>query len=133
MTVVAYRDGIMCADSRTTQGNTIIGTTTKIHRLDSGALFGVAGDEESRELHRLVNKVKTSNKLPSSKELKELGQTYTALLVFPSGEGWRFDIGRNDEDGEYGSVTRLGVYAAVGSGANFALGALDIGASAYAA
>jgi ATP-dependent protease HslVU (ClpYQ) peptidase subunit len=45
MTTIAYRDGILAADGRTTYGDTIFtDNSRKIHRLSDGALFALCGD-----------------------------------------------------------------------------------------
>lgn len=44
MTTVAYRGGVMAADSLVTGSEIRRGTTRKIHRLEDGGLVGFAGD-----------------------------------------------------------------------------------------
>lgn len=43
MTVIAYRDGIMAADTGVWRDQIVSGETHKIHRLPSGALFAASG------------------------------------------------------------------------------------------
>ncbi len=44
MTTIAYKDGILAADTQLTYHGGISGTTRKIERLDNGMVVAVAGD-----------------------------------------------------------------------------------------
>ena len=43
MTVVAYRDGVLAADSGVWQGGIIVANTQKVFRLSDGSLFAASG------------------------------------------------------------------------------------------
>lgn len=43
MTIIAYRDGVMAADSMTTKNSMRYGVQQKIRRLPDGGLYGAAG------------------------------------------------------------------------------------------
>lgn len=43
MTTIAYRNGVLAADTGMTVGNTVVGNTVKIVRRDDGCMAGAAG------------------------------------------------------------------------------------------
>jgi hypothetical protein len=43
MTVIACRDGVVASDSAIWHGETTVGYTQKLHRLDDGSIFAAAG------------------------------------------------------------------------------------------
>lgn len=140
MTIIAYRNGIMACDSCWTNYGTQTVSAIKIIRLSSGALLGEAGDNDSRAMQELLDKIKDPKKLPSRKELAETKLDYEGLIAFPKGGVWMIVTGPHDETGypvadaeiDYGiwPATTMGGYAAVGCGAHIALGAMDAGATA---
>ena len=134
MTTVAYKAGIMACDSCWTYGDAVDTLSTKIARLKSGALLGMGGCNDSRQFIELLDNVKTFKQLPKYKELIEIRASFIGLLVLPSKEIVKIcttALAQTDENS-----TELGIwpiedgYAAIGSGADFAIGALDYGASA---
>jgi hypothetical protein len=138
MTVVAYRAGVMACDSRwSTDGYQTV-RHTKIHRLSSGALLGQAGDNDSREVVMLFDKIKTPDRLPLPRQLLELRVDFSGLLALPRGGLFEISIARPNEHGNLPDDCDVGVwpggtiggYGAVGSGRWVALGAMDAGASA---
>lgn len=131
MSVIVYRDGIICSDSRMSEDDVIWGVTPKIMRLSSGCLLGFTGDADARFIVKLLDKVTTPKKIPTSTKLKSFPLIDSeVLLVFPSGEGWFVVAGKN---GEAIPALTIGGFAATGSGAHFALGALEHGATAIQA
>ena len=135
----------MACDSCWASYGTQTVSAIKIIRLSSGALLGEAGDNDSRAMRELLDKIKTPQKLPSRKELSETKLNYEALIAFPKGGVWMITTGRHDEvgypldedgstmsDADYGvwPATTMGGFAAVGCGADIALGAMDVGATA---
>lgn len=142
MTCIAFRNGMMACDSCWATVGTQTVSAIKIVRLSSGALLGSAGDNDAREMYALLDKVKSPDKLPTRKQLAETKLDYEGLLAFPKGGVWMIATGRHDdagyplgEDGataseyDYGcwQVTGMGGYAACGSGADYALCAMDAG------
>jgi 20S proteasome alpha/beta subunit len=120
MTTIAYRKGVLAADTQMIQGTSIIGYITKIVRRDDGALCGAAGDLAwAQAFHRW-------------------------FLAGEEGDPPAFD-----DDGCKGLVIRrrkpievfesCGAfefkppYVSIGSGKEFALGAMHAGASAIEA
>jgi len=139
VTIIAYRAGIMACDSCWASNGTQIVSMIKIKRLSSGALLGSAGDNDSREMERLLDKIKNPEKLPTRQELIALKLSYAGLIAFPRGGVWHIatdkvdSAGYPDDDEEDMGVwpaSTMGGYAAVGSGADYALSAMDAGANA---
>lgn len=142
MTVIAWRNGIMACDSCWSIAGTQIASAIKIRRLSSGALLGGAGDNDARAIEALFEKVKDPRKMPSRAELAATRVDFCGLLALPRGgvftissvkhdeAGWVDN--EDDEDAEAGIwfATSMGGYAAVGSGGDCALAAMDAGADA---
>lgn len=139
MTIIAWRNGFMACDSCWATCGTQDVSANKIVRLASGALLGSAGDNDAREMYRLLDNVKDPRKLPSRKELALTRLDYEGLLAFPKGGVWMISTGRHDETGypldydgasasdyDYGCwpATTMGGYAACGSGGELARGAM---------
>lgn len=133
----------MACDSSWTYGDTLVGSGIKIKRLSSGALLGQAGDNDARAVEALLDKIKDQRKLPNKVELASTKDDFTGLLALPGGDVWVIACGPVDEQGypvadshdnreDYGvwPATTIGGYAAVGSGSDYALAAMDAGASA---
>lgn len=146
MTVVAWRAGVMACDSCWTYGDTHVVSQIKIKRLSSGALLGTAGDNDGRAMEALLDKIKDPRRLPSRIELAQTKDSFMGLLALPKGGVWIIATGPVDEMGfpvadtydqreDYGvwPATTIGGYAAIGSGADYALSAMDAGASAKVA
>lgn len=131
MTVIAYREGWIAGDSCWFDGEAgLIETSqTKVLRLKSGGLYGGAGACDDRELIAKLNSVRTAEKLPSVAWLSRPSlEGLTALVVLPDCTVWQIDCA--DE----ASITpRTGAYAAIGTGAAVAIGAMWFGADAYKA
>lgn len=139
MTVIAWRAGIMACDSCWTYGDTQVASLIKITRLASGALLGQAGDNDARAIIELLDKIKDSKKLPTRLDLAKTLTDFYGLLALPKGGVYVISSGPVDQAGwpteegeDYGvwTATSMGGYAAVGSGADYALSAMDAGASA---
>lgn len=123
MTTIVWRDGILAADTRAYSGSkTVIGLKSKIHRLHDGRLIGCS-----------TSKVGVSEKL--IRLVREHGTDFTFEDEIPvqamviNGDGSFFYF--NDQDGFSGPIRAE--YAAIGSGEDFALGALKMGTSAVKA
>jgi ATP-dependent protease HslVU (ClpYQ) peptidase subunit len=134
MTVIAYssRHRVMAADSRLTEGTSMhLTSVRKLYRLRSGALLGMAGDGDARDMAHLLEKV-TPRRLPSRQQIAELECEVLALLVLPRGQIIRV-AGEFREEGQgrwVGEVVPItDTIVAVGSGAAFAYGAMEAGAS----
>lgn len=140
MTCIAWRGGVMACDSCWSFGDTQVASLIKIKRLSSGALLGGAGDNDGRAMEALLDKIKDPRKLPSRIELATTKDNFMGLLALPGKAGvWVVSTGPVDEmgfpkgeDDDFGvwPATTMGGYAAIGSGSDFALSAMDAGASA---
>lgn len=138
MTCIAWRAGIMACDSCWTYGDTHVASAIKIKRLSSGALLGQSGDNDARGIEALLDKIKDPRKLPTKVELSSAKDNFMGLLALPKGGVWIIASGPVDamgwptEEDDYGVwlATTMGGYSAVGSGADYALAAMDGGATA---
>lgn len=130
MTTIACKDRVMACDSSWTNGSDIVATlANKIVRLSSGALLGEAGDNDSRHVRILLDKVKTFDKMPLSKELAELKLDYAAIILFPNGEMAEILIEYIKEWRAQAWKVNRG-FAAVGTGSHLAIGHMGAGRSA---
>lgn len=119
MTTIAYRKGVLAADTRMIQGSAIIGNVTKIVRRDDGALAGGAGDLAwVQAFHRWFMAGEEGD--PPILEDGSKG-----LIVRRRKPVEMFEPG--------GTVEWKPPYLAIGSGKEFALGAMFAGASAIEA
>jgi len=117
MTTVAYRDGVLAADSRVTVGGMVVtDKATKVHRLRDGSLFGWAGGVEDAE--RLKRALVKGQDAPPNLDV-------IALRAHPDGSVSCFE----------GNIwiKQTDPYHAIGSGAPYAIGAMDAGADAVSA
>lgn len=136
MTTIAYRDGTMACDSCWQASHVQTTSLNKIDRFASGALFGSAGDGDIRALQVLLDKVRSIEKLPSRAELAALKCDVEGILVFPNGQVAMIAISpggadRNNLDHYDAQIwpANRGL-AAVGTGAELALGAMAAGKNA---
>ena len=132
MTTIAYKDGTMAADSQLTRGDTIpMFGTCKIIEND-GWLIGVAGDladivriENALAWHLSETTAEGTGKT-EKRALTAIGKDCNdaqLLVVTPTYQVYEFDMSR------IGVLINLPFYA-IGSGADFALGAMEAGATA---
>lgn len=121
MTVIAYRDGMMAADRQGFCGSTKANTATKIGRRDSdGALIGASGNASlCAALLRwfLDGEQGERPKIDFDKD-----NNAGALVVRPNGAVEIHDV--------WGWHPCEGPYHATGCGSDFALAAMEMGASA---
>lgn len=120
MTTIAYRDGVLAADKRTTSGGTFSGTMRKIHRRKSdGALCGGCGHVPLIQGWQEWFCAGERGKPPSLGDKDESAQ----IIVVRA-------------NGQVEFFTHLGrervhdTFFAIGSGADLAFGAMEFGASA---
>lgn len=122
MTTIAYRDGILAADTGITSGNIIApGSVVKIVVMPDGRLAGASGDASFVSMWL---RWAASGAPEPSPEIKERdGNTI----------GWGLIVERDGSVTEYdsaGSFNMVAPYYALGSGEQIALGAMWAGASA---
>lgn len=137
MTTIAFKDDMMVCDSCWSCDDAIDSLMTKITRLSSGALIGQAGDNDARAIERLLDKVKSPAGLPLRDELLKIRLSYMGLLVFPRGRIFKVGLTNlpesnwgDDFDQEVGIWEISTPFAAIGTGKEFAMGAMAAGKSA---
>lgn len=124
MTTIAYRAGVMASDSRAYSGyKSSIGEKVKIERLKDGTLLGVSSTlpgaaENIRQWYKDGCPKDTYYALP---------EKFTLLAVKSNGEAYYAD------DNLMLSGPLKAEYFAIGSGGDFALGALAFGSTAIEA
>lgn len=135
MTVIAYssRHRVLAADSRCSDAMGMhVTNCQKIFRLRNGAILGTAGDSDDRDVRDLLAKA-TPRKLPSRAILAETKNRFSGILVFPKGHVWTVEVWHRefDHDGEWAaSVDSIrDELVATGCGAQFAYGAMEVGAT----
>jgi len=138
MTVVAYRAGILAADSRCSDEYSMhLTNCRKIFRLKNGALLGTAGDDDARLLMKLLSSA-TPRNMPSRQALAETKTGFHGIMVFPKGQVFVVGVGYasyTDSDGEWdGWVSPItDEFVAVGHGQQYAYGVMEHGGTAIEA
>jgi ATP-dependent protease HslVU (ClpYQ) peptidase subunit len=128
MTTLAYRDGVLAADSAITCGSMYQGTAPKIHKLPGGCIFAWSGTmavamfllEHLSRLEDFCPRPGLHIDLPDHKWLEG---GYEAWILAPDGTLYSF----NDERV---LLHVTAPYAATGSGCCYAMGAMAAGATA---
>lgn len=126
MTTIVYRDGLMAADTRAYSGNpTPIGNKQKIHRLPDGSIVGVSTVEPGMSEAFVAWLAAGGN----PEEIEHLSDKLKlqAILVKSNGSVFYYC------DNIMPSGPLFGPFFAIGSGDQYALGALSCGATADAA
>lgn len=122
MTTIAYRDGVMAADSLVTGHGIRMGSLAKVIRAKDGTLAGAAGNTlDSAKLLtwvRLMGAECRDNDVPPTED-----KDTSLLIAYPDGiVEW---IGAHD-----GRVAVDAGFHAIGSGGEIAIGAMAFGATA---
>lgn len=124
MTTIAYKDGVMAADSGCWHGDVVTNGSVKIAHGKSGRLYGLSGAAaECSGFVRWVNEGEVGDyPVPAETGPSEGKSAFLVLMVWPSGALQII--------GAYG-VEDLGdvPFMAMGSGAPTAMGALAVGAT----
>lgn len=115
MTTIAYRDGVLASDSCASDDQQMM-RFTKLHRM-GGYVFGFCGDAHA--CHEFVTRFKGGTALSSMKVKGDL----SALILMPDGSCMRWD-------NRGGAFPIEDKFAAIGSGAGVAIGAMHFGADA---
>lgn len=117
MTTIAYRDGVLAADSLVTLGSTKVhGSYQKIRRIGDH-IIGTAGSVASCQAFIDWIRMGDGETLPPKGE-------YNALIIDPRGRV------REIENGSVLPVPRGAKFFAIGSGSPYALAAMYAGANA---
>lgn len=123
MTTIVYRSGVLAADTRAWSGDKVpIGFKRKIHQLKDGSMIGISSAKVG-EPERFLETIKT---IESDVWKTTLDEDFAvgAILVSPAGDVYYFNDSRNF----VGPLT--GEWLVIGSGEEYAIGALSMGASA---
>lgn len=128
MTTIAYKAGILACDSAWSDDFKMVAWQNKIRRFDTGVLYGSAGAGDDRALLNLLHGIADPNFLPSYDDLAEIKADISALMVFPDGRVFLVNTGEQDP-----GVMEMSTPCAIGSGRQFAVGAMEAGATAIKA
>lgn len=123
MTTIAYRDGIMAADSLVTSNDVRRGAVAKIGRFGVGIAGGIVGYAGWSGLLDTVVSWLENGAPADARPTLHPDTSFSAIVVWPNGIVTILDktFIRTDIDGEF---------FAEGSGNEFALGAMAMGAKA---
>lgn len=136
ITVIAWDSKEMVSDSLSTVDNKRFSMCQKLFKLKSGAILGTAGESDAREIIVLLDTAETEVDLPSRLSLSMCRAEFCGLLWLPDRTLWSIDIIQDQHQHEIwnASVVQVkGKIAAVGCGADNALGVLTMGGSAVEA
>jgi 20S proteasome alpha/beta subunit len=123
MTVIAYRDGLLAADTGASRGNTVAGRVVKICHAANGALAAAAGGAGFNG--RFLRWASQGEAWPCP-EAKTSDECHDTGIIFrPDGAIELYEPG--------GMFVLTAPYFAIGSGRDQALGAMFVGADAEAA
>lgn len=120
MTTIAYRDGILAADTMVSGSGCRVGSVVKAFRRTDGHMAGAAGDLSWAQ--RLLGWFTAGEEGEAPLPKENAGE---AIIVRPDGEVFFVD--------ESGMHTLSAEFFSLGSGACVALGAMAAGASAETA
>lgn len=125
MTTIAYRNGVLAGDSRAYSGERMpIGTKTKVHRLSDGSLFGVSSGCIGADA--LVRAWVEDGCKPEQKDQVK-PENFQLLLIRPNGDVFFA------RDNLSLSGPLVAPYVAIGTGAEYAMGAMEMGADSATA
>lgn len=135
VTVIAYsrEHRVLAADSRCSDSTGMhLTNCQKIFRLGNGAILGTAGDSDDREVRAMLAEA-LPDKMPARQALADLKSQFFGILVFPKGHVFTIDVWHREFEfeGEWAaSVDAIrDRFVAVGCGAQYAYGALEVGAT----
>ncbi|WP_426314533.1 hypothetical protein ACN9MF_28345 [Methylobacterium fujisawaense] len=124
MTTIAYRDGVMAADSGSWMGDACHRWARKLARGPDGTLYGTAGHAAECEAFLAWVRAGCAGSAPRAREEDDgRGSSFVVLVAPPEG-GVRIRTARGDE------VYPEAAYFAVGAGKEVCFGALFMGATA---
>lgn len=124
MTTLAYKDGLLAADSQMTVGDTRLVSSDKIHILSKDTIFAAAGfDVSINKAKRFFSKPDWEELLSDSEKVPVLTKDMDAILIH---KGVVYTIGKDMEPDPMGDMP----FIACGSGWQFALSAMAFGKSA---
>lgn len=123
MTTIAYRDGVMAADSGSWAGDASHGWADKLARAEDGTLYGIAGD--AAEAEGFLSWVRGGRNGEPPKPTYDADKKNSSFIVLVARPGDRIGLISGGGEERYDAP-----YYAVGAGAPAAFGALFMGATA---
>ena len=121
MTTIAYRDGVLAADSLLTDGNLICGSVSKLATSKHGAIGGAVGRlERTLEFLRWLETFDVDRRNP---DVAPVAEGADGLIISPKERIFLWTGGKQ-------LVVLDAPFAAIGSGAKVAMGAMAAGATA---
>ena len=125
MTTVAYKDGVLCSDSQCSAGDHIHSHGVQKIWVDVGPFAAVAICGDPQGAYDLIPMMSEYTKIEHLRgvDFKEMGIDTDFLVVTKEGEVWRYAGNRSQ-------MLLSSDPIAMGSGADFALGAMAQGATA---
>lgn len=140
MTTIAYKDGIIACDSAWSYNGGVSSSAKKLIRLrKSGALIGLTGGNDVREVIALFERITTVRGLPSYGELAAVKVDSGGLLILPPTRKRPpriFKFSTTNKNLDHEDADDLGLWeislpiAAAGSGGDYATGAMAAGKTA---
>jgi ATP-dependent protease HslVU (ClpYQ) peptidase subunit len=129
MTTIAYRDGVLAADSQCQAGGRILGETRKITRIDKvdkpEMLVAVAGNLDKCQVFKQWCETGYPRNPPNLKEISE-NEDFGAFVIINTEP----TIIVYEYETNCVGVPIRAEFRALGTGADFAIGAMAMGASA---
>lgn len=119
MTTITYKDGIIAYDSRCVCGGTIVDEDIDKHREVNGVHFFFAGNTADQDLlvsHYLGEKAEIDANTRCDGVVVDAGKLYM--------------VGMSQKNGYFKCPERLDNFVSLGSGEDYALTAMDMGATA---
>lgn len=132
MTTVAYKNGVLAADTKAVGEDGMTFKCKKLEKLPNGTILGCAGEADVRDLISILGKASLS-KMPLKAKLRATEGQFRGIWVFPTGEVFRVLVEYEDGKWDAEILPIFEPYAAVGSGGGYALGAMLAGKSAIEA
>jgi len=136
MTVICFKDDVLACDSLWSDNALKAAYTTKIAKLENGFLYGSSGDNDDRDLKKLISRMRPKVNLdvedfPSTRALRELElNSITAMVIFKQ-KIFIISIDTSEEGEGVGVFCPTHPFYAIGSGRDLAFGAMEAGASAF--
>ena len=132
MTVIAYKNKILAADTKAVGEDGLTYKSKKLEKLSNNTLIGCAGDSDCRDLVLILGK-STLNKMPTKVKLRSTETFFRGIWVFPTGEVFRVSVECEDSKWDAEILPVFEPQIAVGSGGAYALGAMLAGKTAIEA
>lgn len=123
MTTIAYRDGVLAADTACVSGGTLLGSIVKIVRRADGAMAGAAGNAT---FVTTFNRWFVDGEIAMSPRAEQDEHSFDRGVIFRGGHSLEVFEPR-------GRFQATAPYFAFGSGKELALGAMFAGADAVTA